>query len=180
MSRYSRIRQGAQLNQALTNYRNYLATPRTPNLNSQGPRNNSKRVYVRPFKIDVATDELAMAKMNPDHFTRLGARVNATGTGAQVDEVLGSNAIVTLPKFRAARAVLFHNATRQVTVETSAVTGQRYMKYNGDRFSCPFGRRLENDDEADAFLGIRAAIEAAETGDIVRVSWTREKVSASS
>jgi hypothetical protein len=178
MSRYSRIRQGAQLNQALTNYRTYLGTPRTPNLNSQGARNLSKRVYITPFLIDVAADEVAQARMNPDHFTRLGARVNAAGTGASVDEALGANSIVALGKFRAARVVLFHNNTRQVTVETSQVTQTRYLKYTGERYSCPFGRNLATDDEADAFLGVRAAIEAAETGDIVRVSWTREKVGA--
>ncbi|MGD1906448.1 MAG: hypothetical protein ACFB0C_10705 [Leptolyngbyaceae cyanobacterium] len=176
-NRYSRIRRGAQYNEALTNYITHLSTPRVPNLNSQGPRNLNKTVYVNPFKIDIAADELARAKMNPDHFVRLGARVNAAGTGGSVEENLGANSIVALSKFRAARVVLFHNATRTVTVETSEVTRQRYLKYAGDRFSCPFGRNLENDDEADAFLGIRAAIEAAETGDIVRVSWTREKVS---
>lgn len=176
MARYSRIRQGAQLNQALENYKNYIGTPRVPNLNSQGPRNLTKQVYVTPFKVDVATDEVAAAKMNPDHFTRLGARVNGAGTGAQVDEAIGANNIVSLPKFSPARVVLFHNATRVVSVETSAVTGTRYLKYAGDRFSCPFGRNLENDDEGDAFLAIKAAIFAAETGDVIRVSWTREKI----
>jgi hypothetical protein len=180
MSRYSRIRQGAQLNQALTNYINYLSTPRVPNLNSQGPRNLTKTVYVTPFKTDIAADEVARARMNPDHFARLGARVNGAGTGASVEEAIGANNIVSIPKFRAARVVLYHNATRQVTVATSAVTQQRYLNYGGDRFSCPFGRNLENDDEADAFNGVRAAIEAAETGDIVRVSWVREKLSTAS
>lgn len=176
MGRYSRIRQGAQLNQALQNYITHLSTPRVPNLNSQGPRNLTKQVYVTPFKADVAADEVAAAKMNPDHFTRLGARVNGAGTGAQVDEAIGANSIVSLPGFRAARVVLFHNATRAVTVSTSEVTGTRYLRYAGDRFSCPFGRALENDDEGDAFLAIKAAIFAAETGDVIRVSWTREKL----
>lgn len=175
-SRYSRIRQGAQLNNALTNYIAYLQTPRTPNLNSQGARDLTKTVYIAPFKVDIGATEVASAKMNPTHFTRLGARVNAAGTGAAVDENLGSNSVVALPKFRSARVVLFHNATRSVTVATSEVTNSRYLRYAGDRFSCPFGRNLENDDEGDAFLGIKSAVVAAETGAVVRVSWTREQL----
>lgn len=176
MSRYSRIRQGAQLNNALTNYINYLSTPRVPNLNSRGARDLSQRVYVTPFKIDIAADEVAMVRVNPAGFTRLAARINGAGTGASVEQNLGANSVVALPKFSAARVVLFHNATRVVNVATSQVTNSRYLNYAGDRFSCPFGRNLENDDEADAFLAVKAAVQAAETGAVVRVSWTREKI----
>jgi hypothetical protein len=176
-NRYSRIRQGAQLNQALTNYINYLSTPRVPNVNSRGARNLNQQVYVTPFKVDVATDEVAAARVNPDHFTRLGTLINGAGTGASVETTLGANSVVSLPKFRAARVVYQHANTRVVSVETSDITGTRYLKYeNVDRFSCPFGRNLENDDEGDSFLAVKAAILQAETGEIRRVSWTREKV----
>jgi hypothetical protein len=176
MSRFSRIRQGAQLNQAFTNYQNYLATPRVPNLNSQGPRDLSLIVYVVPFKMDVAADEVASARMNPAHYTRLSPYVNAAGTGAQVTDTLGANSVVSMNKFSAARLVYNHNNTRIVSTPTSRFTQQRYLKYDTDRFSCPFGRNLENDDEGDAFLAAKAALLAAETGEIRRVSWTRENV----
>lgn len=174
-NRYSRVRQGAQLNQAQQNYITYQSTPRIPNLNSQGPRDLSKIVYVTPFTVDLATDEVVSVRMNPAHFTRLGARVNTAGTGGQVDETPGANSVVNIGGFRSSRVVLFHNATRVVSVATSQVTQSRYLRYAGDRFSCPFGRNLATDDEGDVFQAIKAAILAAETGQIRRVSWTRER-----
>lgn len=177
MSRYSRIRQGAQLNQALTNYISYISTPRTPNLNSQGPRNLTATAYVTPFMIDVAADEKATSRVNPNHYSELQATINAGGTGAAVTDTLGADSVVSLPKFRAARVVLFENATRAVTVETSDVTAQRYLKYSGSRRSCPFGRNLENDDQMDAFLQVKAGLMTLfSASDIKRVSLTREQV----
>jgi len=176
-NRYSRIRQGAQLNQALDNYINYLQTPRTPNLNSQGPRNLSMTNYVTPFMTDLAADEKAAAQVNPDHYNELQATINAGGTGAAVTDTLGADSVVSLPKFRAARVVLFENNTRNVTVETSDVTAQRYLKYTGTRRSCPFGRNLENDDQMDAFLQVKAGLMTLfAASEIKRVSLTREKV----
>lgn len=176
-NRYSRIRQGAQLNAALTNYINYLQTPRTPNLNSQGARNLSKIAYVTPFMVDIAVDELCSARVNPDHYTTLQTSINGAGTGAAVTDALGGNSVVSIPKFRAARVVFFHNTTRQVTVETSDVTNQRYLKYSGDRESCPFGRNTATDDQMDAFLQVKAALLTAfAASEIKRVSLTRERV----
>ena len=85
--------------------------------------------------------------------------------------------MVNIPKFRAARIVFFTNATRAVQVATSDVTGLRYLSYNGERSSCPFGRNLENDDQMDAFLQVKAALLQAFSGnEIKRVSLTREQV----
>ena len=176
-NRYSRIRHGAQLNAALTNYIQYLSTPRTPNLNSQGARNLTSTAYVTPFGTDVEADEVASSRVNPDHYTELQPTINGAGTGAQVTDAIGANNVVSIPKFRAARVVLFENATRTVTVATSGVTANRYLSYAGDRRSCPFGRNLENDDQMDAFLQVKAGLlQLFNASAVKRVSLTREVI----
>lgn len=53
MGRYTDIRRGAQLNQALGNYITYLQTPRDPQVGSRGARPPQRQVYVTPFNFDL-------------------------------------------------------------------------------------------------------------------------------
>lgn len=176
--RYSRIRQGAVYNEALQRYVTYLTTAATRprRLNSQGARGTTQTVYLTPFGFDIATDETVSAKVNPDHYTALSTYINGASTGASVSNAIGANTLVTERGFRPARIVWFSNATRSVAVATSDVTGIQYLKYNGDRQSCPFGRNTATDDEVDAFNGVKAAIlQATASRAVNRVSLSREK-----
>lgn len=175
--RYSDIKRATELQSALTNYTNYLTTPRVRQLNTRGPRDTSKIVFLAPFTITVALDEVVQARVNPDHYTKIGAAINSAA-GAEVLEVIGSKTLVDLGRFTAARLVLFENSTRQVSVETSNVTGTQYLKYTGERFSCPFGAQAATDDLIDAYQEAKAAVLAAgttATADVKRVSLIREK-----
>lgn len=179
--RYSDIRRATQLKDALDNYVAYLSTPRAPRLNTRGARDNSKVVFLAPFTTTVADTEVIQARVNPAHFTKLGALINGTGTGAEVLEANGTKNIVDLGRFSAARVVLFQNATRSVTVSTSDVTRNQYLKYAGERFSCPFGQKTTTSDMIDAYLNVKAAVLASTSvasAAVKRVSLIREKASA--
>lgn len=176
--RFSDVKRGAKLNTALNNYINYLQTAgtRPSRIGTQGPRNLSVYLYIQPFTVTVAADEYLQARCTPDSDTKLRAIVNGVSDAA-VTNTLGANTVITLPKFKAARIVYFENSTRSVSVQSSDVTGLQYLKYNGERFSIPFGAQAAANDQTDAFLQAKAAILAANAAAAVkRVSLTREYV----
>lgn len=176
--RYSDIKRAAKLQQGLTNYVNYLqnAATRPTRIGTQGPRNLSQIVYIEPFTIGVEVDEVVSARCTPESFNTLNATINASPVAA-VDNSAGAKAVVSIPKFSAARIVLFRNNTRVVNVATSDATGLQYLKYNGDRFSCPFGATADVDDMMDSFADVKTRLLVANAAAAVkRVSLVREKV----
>lgn len=177
-SRYSRIRQGAQLNIALTNYIQHLTEPRTPDVGSRGPRPPRKSVYVTPFGFDLPTGELARASNGVDDYAVLATQINAAGTGGEITDTLGSSTIAQVGRFSPARIVWFRNTSLVTTVTRSDVTNLQYLKYSGDRSSCAFGRAAADDNQYDAFDAIKAAILGSNPSlELNRVSLTREKYS---
>lgn len=178
MSRYSDILRGAQLNQALQNYLQYQGTPRQPNVGGGTPRGPQQNLYIQPFGQDLALNSRIQVRAGQDDWAALSQFIVA-GNGAEAETAVGTNTIVSLNKFRPARVVWFRNATRATTVATSAVTNQRYLKYNGDRSSVPFGRAAADDDQMDVFNAIKADILSNNaTLEINRVSLTRERIGA--
>lgn len=177
-TRFSDIKRGQKLATALTNYTNYLqnAATRPSNIGQQGPRDLSVEIYLKPFTQDVAADEVLLARCSAASQTAMLATMD-TITGAMVDTTIGANSLVAIPGFSASRAIMFMNATRSVAVETSDVTGLKYLKYNGTRYSVPFGATADTDDEMDVFLEIKAALLAANsTAETLRVNLSREKI----
>lgn len=180
--RYSDIKRAAKLQQALTGYINHLQTAgsRPSKIGTKGARDLSQTVYIEPFTVGIEVDEVVQARCNPTAFTNLSAAINAS-TIAKVSATLGSKAVVSFPKFSPARVVLFRNATRNVEVKPSEVTGLQYLKYTGNRFSCPFGATAAIDDQMDAFLDVKARLLAANAAAATkRVSLIREKVGVES
>jgi hypothetical protein len=176
-TRYSRIRQAAQLQQALTNYTRYLTTPRVPQVNSRGAQDPKINAYVTPFGYDLLTTQVVRVRVGDTAYPLLAPRINASGTGGKISNTLGSNTVVTRGGFAPARIVWFRNATRSVEEKRSDVTNTPYLKYNGERSSCAFGRAAADDNMNDAFEAIKAGIFAANAGLAVnRVTLTPEKV----
>ena len=174
--RYSRIREAGQLNAALTNYIQYLTQPRDRNIGTRGARPPSQSIYVTPFGFDVATDEVVRVRNSQDGYSALATRINAAGTGAEVLNTLGAKTLATVGQFTPARVVWFRNATRSVSVERSDVTNLQYLKYDGQRDSCGFGRKTATDNQYDAFDSIKTGILAANTNlEVNRISLSPEK-----
>ena len=180
--RYSDIKRGAELNQALGNYITYLQTPRPRNINSRGAQGTTKTVYGAPFNIEFEVDVVYASRVNPDHFTALSTYINQAGSGAQVLEAPGANSIGNAYRYRLPRVIWFRNTTRTVSVVTSDITGLRRLSYAGDRFSCPFGANADSDDQATTFNQIKSNILGATAGtyEVNRVSLSKEVFSAAS
>lgn len=178
MARFSDIKRGAQLKTALDRYIEHIQTAgtRPRRIGQYGARNLTTYLYFKPFTIDVAADEVVVARCTPESDTKLRTIVDGVAA-ASVSSSLGANSVVSLPKFRAARIVYFENGTRSVQVTSSQITGQEYLKYAGERFSLPFGAAADTDDMMDAFAQAKAAIlEANSAAEVKRVSLTRERI----
>lgn len=181
--RYSDIKRAAQLQAGLTAYIAYLqnSANRPSGVGTKGPRGLNKTVFVAPFTTQVAATELCAAKVRQDAFNMISPSILGGSTKANVAETLGANTLVSFPRFRASRVVLFHNAARVAAAEPSKVTGIRYLKYEGDHFSCPMGATADTDDEMEAFLDVKAALLVAlAASEVKRVSLNREFVGVES
>jgi len=177
-SRFSRIKAAARLEAARTAYINYWNTAATrPRRIGQGtPRVLDAVVYIQPFTIDVAVDEVVSAKAYNDGYTTLGTYINGSPVAA-VTNAIGANSTVNIPKFRPARIRWSRAASRVVSTPNSQFTGLEYLKYdNLDNFSCPFGATADTDDMIDSFLDVKAAILAVTGFEVSRVSLARENV----
>lgn len=177
--RYSRILDSARLRPAADRYIQYLTgeLTRPSRVGTQGARGATQSVFYFPFGLDLATDEVLQAFVNPEHYTDLATRINAV-TGVEVTNAIGSKTLSAVRGVKPARVVWFRNATRTVAVTTSDVTGLEYLKYNGDRSSCPFGRdsAASTADMFDAFSEIKAALLAITGLAVNRVSLQRENL----
>lgn len=179
MGRFSDIRRGGELKLKLDAYTNYLQNPPAPRLNSRGDRAPSKQVFLNPFGMDLATDEIVAVNANSDGYTKLAASVNLPATGALVAETSGTSTIRSLGRFRPAKVSTFENATKTKTTPNSRFTGRPYLKYTGEGFSCPFGRRNADDDINDCFGEIKKILRARQNLQVNRVSLTPERIFAS-
>ena len=179
MSRYSDIRRGAQLNQALTRYTSYLTTPRTSNVNSRGALDAQQTVGVVPFDLDITGDYVAV-RSPVAGVSQLKDEIDGvTGLKVLAAADLNSKTAQAVTGFKPARVVTFQNATRAVTVATSDVTSQQYLKYSGDRFSCAFGRATKTGTGkmVDLFDALKVALKARTGLAVNRVSLTPERYS---
>lgn len=180
MARFSDIRRGAELKYAFDNWVNYMTDyeNRPSNIGQGTPRGEQKDVYLTPFGEDVAADELAKASVTVAHLEVLRPHIAAVTAASLVepdsDGNLGGKKATDIIGFRPARVVWFRNQNKVSTVATSKVTKLRYLKYEGDRYSCPFGKGTANDDQQDAFKALKARLRA-QTFATNRVSLVREK-----
>lgn len=176
--RYSDIYRGAALEQARQNLEAHraAAATRTPNIGGGTPRDLDAILYLQPFTVDVAVDEVVSAKAYNSGFDTLGTYINASSVAA-AQTTLGANSIIKLPKFRAARIRWERAATKQLVSRTAEATRTVYGAYsNLDRFSCPFGATADTDDMISSFLDVQAAILAVTGFEVSRVNLSREFV----
>lgn len=177
--RYSDILQSARLRPAADRYIQYLQgqLTRPSRVGTQGAREATQAVFITPFGFDLAAAQVIRALVNPAHYADLAPRINAV-TGASVADTIGANSLSQVSKFSAARVVWFRNATRSVQVTTSDITGLEYLKYNGDRSACPFGRddSTSTADQYDVFQEVKAELLGLTGFAVNRVSLQRERL----
>lgn len=176
MARFSDIKQGGLLKQKLDFYTERLKNPPPRRLNSRGDRPPSRLVFLNPFGLDISTDELVSVNNNTAGYTRLQTAINTANTGAEVLGELGSKTVASVGRFRPARVVTFENASKTKSTPLSGFTGQEYLKYAGQTFSCAFGRKAQTDDQYDAANAIKAILKARSGLPVNRVSITPERL----
>lgn len=175
--RYSNIIQSGRLRAAADRYIAYLQgqLERPSRVGTQGPRKNTKVVYITPFGFDIPVEEIYQSTVAPDAYTYLQGLINAND--GEVSETTTKTA-APARGFSAARIRILISANRSVEVKTSDITGLEYLKYNGTRHSCPFGRKTETDDQHDVFQAIKTAFFTANsTAEVKRCNLGREKYS---
>lgn len=176
MARYTDIRRGAQLKFALDNYVDYLQNlgQGESGIGQGTERGAQSTVYVVPFGKDVTLDTIVETRVTATHLTALKESID-TSTEAEILDAAGNKTVSKIHGFRPARIVWFRNTAKQKTVETSKVTKLKYLKYAGDRFSAPFGRKTDNSDQVDAYNSIRSILKAKSDYAVNRVSLVRER-----
>lgn len=171
MSRFSDIRRGARLNEALTNYQAYLARPVSTALPTYKARPAVIPLEITPFGFALPASTFARVNGNASWLT-----INAVPEVAAATEVKAASSNAgELSGFTPARVVWFRNATKTVSTETSKFTGQRYRKYEGERLSMPFGQKNGTDREFVVGQSIKSALKSITTFAVNSVSITPER-----
>lgn len=174
---YNDIRRGAQLNQELQTYTQYLVTPRTPAVGSRGNREPRVNVFVNPFGTDVTIGDVVAATSNQPSITALASIINATGTGGAVITGTPTGDVVSIGRFSPAKVLWKRATSRQGFAKTSSRTGRRYLAYqNVDNLACPFGRAQQDDDQDDVFAQIKIGVLGVPNFEVSNVSLSRERI----
>jgi hypothetical protein len=176
--RFSDIKRGGDLKKKLDKYVTYLQNPPARRLNTQGDRKPSTVVYLTPFSLDVGTTQVVSVDANRDGYTLLAPFVNQ-GTGSAITNDKDGKTVKDVGRFRAAKVNVFQNPTKTKTTPNSKFTGEPYLKYAGNSYSCPFGRKAASDDIQDAFSDVKAILRQRQGLLVNRVSLQIERVYAS-
>lgn len=172
--KYSRIIQSARYYAAIDNYLKYItdSTKKGKNVGNGTARPPSQVLYVNPFAINLVAKQFAKVSGASPTWQSY-----ATDMAGYAKAVLGSDEeACDIDNFRPARIIIKTGITTTKKIETSAVTGMKYISYGGKSTSLPFGRRLDTESESDAFTALRDKIFPKLTAASSRVTWSKEKV----
>lgn len=168
--RFSDIKRGPELAQALTAYSNRLLNPPPRQVGSGNPRAPQQQGSIIPYGFgDFATTKIIVQRP-------------VTGEGLDPFLVVGNKGVFTtsttgaakLKGFKPAR-VTTQSGARSVSTPTSEFTQQEYLKYNNlTRRTSPFGRGAATDLEFEARDAIRADFLDNTATNIKRISFQAE------
>ena len=162
--RYKRILEASKYYSAVDNFIAYItdSTKRGQNVGNGDPRPESKKLYIDPFGVTLATGQVVPTSAAlPSWTTHQAAFSTHTDATKPTDEAL----IINLGGgFRAARVNIVTGKSNTGVVKISKVTGLKYLSYGGKSTSIPFGRKNETETQQAAFDEIKALIVAAVSG----------------
>lgn len=172
-NRFSDVKRGARLNQALTTYLNRISNPPPPDPGSGGARPPRTIAGVRPFGLPF--DSQVVLVTRPTTLPLLETLL-VPGQGA---DLIAAGALpqtaAKLAGFSPAKVTIQYGA-RSVSTPTSEFTGLPYLKYNNlTREASPFGRATQTDQQFETFNRIRAEyISSQAATEIKRISFQEE------
>lgn len=170
--KYSRILEAAKYYSAIDNYIQYItdASKRGQRVGQGDPRPPSIKLYVTPFNVELATDQVAQSSAAEPSWTTYGSRFSSFTTATAPADAAN---VLRLRGYSAARAVIVTGRSGTGTVKTSAVTGLKYLDYGGKSTSIPFGKQAASDDQQVVFDTIKNQVQAGFAGAIVSLRGER-------
>jgi hypothetical protein len=157
------------------NYVNYLSTldDKQPKVGQGSPKPPQTVLYIKPFAIDLDTDQYLKANGTSERWTTFGSAFNNytkptlnTGSG-EID--------IAIRRVRPAKVVIKTGMSITKSVKTANTTKRKYVTYGGVSGSIPFGK-YSTDTEVEAYQTIAAAVKAVGgfNADTMRVSRVKE------
>lgn len=176
--RYQRILEAAQYYAAIDNYIKYItdASKRKTKVGSGQNRPVSKALYIIPFGKTLATGQMVKVSAAEPTWNAISGQSQIS---TRVDDTAPTDAdnILKLGGFTPARCTVV-TGRGQGKVETSAVTGLKYLSYGGKSSSFPFGRADGDDTYSAATTGITTGLRATATYAAAAISFKEENFTA--
>lgn len=168
--RYSRIVTASRYAKALANYVKYVSgtSERQSKLGQGTKRPPSKTLFVTPFGLKTANNQYVEVSASETAYTDFSS--NLTGY-VKATLTSGTESSIKPSGYRAARVSVKTGATGEYKIETSKVTGMKYLNYGGKSVSVPFGKKETADTESGVFDILKGKIKTSTN----QVSWIREK-----
>ena len=174
--RYSRIKEAAKLQDALTNYHNYLQSQLTANPPTGSPTNRGEYtpLYAKPFAYDLGANprvrESALAQSWTDYKTHFANRTNETAP-SPAD-------LIRIRNYKLPRVSIYKQYQQTGTYNTSQVTNLTYINYGGKTVTVPFGQDTTAgtpEKVSVAFNAIRTALEGVSATPPLKIYLIPEK-----
>ncbi len=125
------------------------------NIGTKGSRPASKKLYVQPFGQNLGETLLLQVSALTPSFTGLNAYSEIAARAKEAPAATQTS--VKINGFTAARVVR-RTKDSTGTVQTSKLTGLKYLHYNQPSISMPIGRKSPTDNQGEAFDDIRIQI----------------------
>lgn len=158
---------------ARTKYLNYLQglAEQGEGIGTKGNRPESIRLYLDPFGLPLGTAVKVQASALEPSWNLFR---NLSEANTRVSATLGTNTPVRLGTYKPARVVRRQQSSTTGVAATSKLTGLRYLKYNTESGSIPFGKKGATDTMVTAFNDI--VTQARGTSTNLKFTLIEEKV----
>ena len=159
------------------NYVNYLTSldDRQPNIGQGDPKPPQTELYVKPFALELDTDQYLKANGTSQRWTAYQS--SFTGYTRETLNAGSGEIFLNLRNVRPAKVVVKVGMSTGKTVVTARTTKRKYVSRGGTAGSIPFGVRTVGETEVEAYNALRAAIMASGFDtNTMQVSRIREKV----
>ena len=171
--RFSRVLRGMRGANARTKYLNYLQglAEQGEGIGTKGNRPDSIKLYLDPFALPLGTAVKIQSSALVPSWNLFS---NLSEVSSRVSSTLGTNTPIKMSTYRPARVVRRQQSSTTGTAATSKLTGLKYLKYNTESASIPFGKKGSTDTMVDAFNEI--VVQANGTSTNLKFTLVEEKV----
>ncbi|MGG6266302.1 hypothetical protein ACQ4M3_08860 [Leptolyngbya sp. AN03gr2] len=171
--RFSLVLRGLRGQTARDRYLQFLQGLATQGegIGTKGNRPAQIKLYLDPFGLPLGTTVKIQASALQPSWNLFSGLSQAN---SRVTPTLGTNTPIKMSSYRPARVVRRQQSSQTGVAATSKLTGLKYLKYNTESASIPFGRKDGTDTMVDAFNEI--VVQAKGSSTNLSFSLIEEKV----